>query len=118
MQRNMRSEKERRKHAERMLKQAEYELGRYKKKVADQQTEIKRLREEAAGYQQSIDMSFAMVTAVVEHAGEVTITQEELSRIFRDERLAVVSFDGDRMAYTLRVEVSDKDGEEGTSEQG
>lgn len=113
MQRSMRSEKERR-------KRAEYELGRWKKKVADQQKVIDQLHEEAVGYQQSIDMSFALVTAAVQHTGELTITQEELSRIFQERRLAVVSFDEERMAYTLRLmqEVSDDGGEEGTSEQG
>ena len=89
MQKNMRSEKERR-------KQAEYELGRYKKKVANQQKVIDQLREEAVGYQQSIDMSFALVTAAVQHTGE-------LSRIFQKRRLAVVCFDEERMTYTLRM---------------
>lgn len=117
MQKTVRSEKERRKLAEENLKKAVYELGRYKKKVADQQKVIDRLREEAAGYQQSIDMSFAMVTAAVEQAGELTITQEELSRIFRERRLAVVSFDEERRSYTLRAQEVSDDGE-GTSEQG
>ena len=112
MQTMKRSEKERRKLAEKQLKQTTYELGRYKKKVQDQQKEIERLREEAVGYQQSIDMSFAMVTAAVMQAGGLTITQEELVHLIREERLAAVSYDAERMAYTLRVEVSEDGGEE------
>lgn len=107
MQKTVRSEIERR-------KKAEYELGRYRKKVQDQQKVIDRLREEAAGYQQNIDMSFALVTAAVEKAGELTITQEELTRMFRERRLAAVRYDPERMAYTLRVQEVSEDGGEGT----
>ncbi len=112
MQTMKRSEKERRKLAEKQLKQTAYELGRYKKKVQDQQKEIERLREEAVGYQQSIDMSFAMVTAAVMQAGGLTITQEELVHLIQESRFAAVSYDAERMAYTLRAEVSEDGGEE------
>lgn len=112
MQKTARSEKARR-------KRAEYELGRYKKKVADQQREIDRLREECLGYQQSIDMSYALVTAAVLQAGELTIPREELSRVLHERNFAVGSYDEESMAYTLKVQEVSGDGrEEGTSEQG
>ena len=113
MQKTARSEKERR-------KRAEYELGRYKKKVAQQQKVIDRLEEEITGYQQSIDMSYALVTAAVLQAGTLTINREELSRILQEKVYAVGSYDEESMDYTLRVqEVSgDGDEEEEPSEQG
>ena len=99
---------------------AEYELGRYKKKVEDQQKEINKLREEIAGYKQSVDLSFAMVTAAVLQAGELTINREELNRIMQERAFAYGSYDEVAMTYTLRAqEVSGNGSEEAAaSEQG
>lgn len=105
MQKIKRSEKERR-------KQAEHELERYRNKVRNQQRMIDRLKEQIAGYQQSVDLSFAMVTAAVQQAGELTITQEELVHIVQAHCFAAVSYDAERMAYTLRAEVTEDGGEE------
>ena len=59
-------------------KMLEFELGRYKKKVADQQKEIQKLKADIVGYEDSQDGMFAMMAAIVEQAGELTISQARI----------------------------------------
>ena len=91
----------------------ELELGRYKKKVADQQKEIQKLKTDIAGYQDSQDGMFAMMAAIVEQAGRITISQERISDIMAEGLQTVVEWDKDAMTYTLCVPGGEVDGEEG-----
>ena len=99
-------------------KNLELELGRYKKKVEDQQKEIKRLKQDIAGYEDSQEGMFAMMTAIVEQAGELTISQERISAIMDENLQTVVDWDKGAMTYTLRVLGGEMDGEKGTAEAG
>lgn len=81
----------------------EYELGRYKKKVEDQQKEIKALREQIGGYEQVIDICNAMVTAAVKEAGTMNITKEAVNAILDSGNFAVGSYDALTGVYTLEV---------------
>lgn len=81
----------------------EYELGRYKKKVEDQQKEIKELKEQIDGYQEMLDICNAMVTAAVKEVGTMNITQEAINAILESGRFAVGSYDAVTRVYTLEV---------------
>ena len=94
-------------------KMLEFELGRYKKKVADQQKEIQKLKADIAGHEDSQDGMFAMMAAIVEQAGGLTISQERISAIMEEGTQTIVDWDKDAMTYTLRVPGGDSDGEEG-----
>lgn len=97
----------------------EYEYGRYQKKVADQQKEIKRLKEEVAGYEDSHDGLFAMMTAIIEQANGMTISQDRINEIMEEGLHAVVDWNQESRTYTLRVPggETDGEGEENASEQ-
>ena len=99
-----------------MEKGASYELGRYQKKVADQEKEIRQLKEDIAGYEDSRSGVFAMITAVVQQAGEVTIAREAINDILRNNVQTMVSYDHEARAYTLRIAGGESDGEEGKGE--
>ena len=101
-----------------MKKGADYELGRYKKKVEDQQKEIQQLKEAIEGYENSQSGVFAMITAVVQQVGEVTITREAINEIIRTGVQTQVRYDHEAGAYTLRVAGGESDGEEGAAETG
>lgn len=85
------------------MNKAEYELGRYQKKVADQEKEIRDLREQIAGYQQMADINQAMVAAIVEATGPVTIRQEDINRILQERRHVQVTRKEDG-SYLLTME--------------
>jgi hypothetical protein len=95
-------------------KMLDFELGRYKKKVADQQKEIQKLKAEIEGYQDSQDGLFAMMTAIVEQANGLTISRDRINEIVEDGVHAVVDWNADDRTYTLRVPGGEVDGEEGT----
>lgn len=103
MQKIHRSEKEKRKAAEKQLKYTAYELGRYKKKVQDQRKELEQLREQIGGYLQAINLSHAMVTAAVEKAGDITFSKEDMSRILDSENFAVGSYNEEEGTYTVGI---------------
>ena len=73
-------------------KELEYELGRYKKKVSDQQGQIERLKGELAAKQQSIGMSEAFLALVLKkslrgQANPVRVTTEEIgAAVGREEK--------------------------------
>lgn len=52
-----------------MIDQLKHELGRYKKKVADQQKEIHGIREQLAAAKMSNDMSEAFISLILERCG-------------------------------------------------
>ena len=100
------------------MSNTEYEQGRYQKKVADQEKEIRELREQIDGYQQMADINQAMVAAIVEATGPVTICQEDINRILRQRRHVAVTRKEDG-SYLLTMEAGgETDGEEGTAEAG
>ena len=84
-------------------KKLDFELGRYKRKVEDQQKEIRQLKEQIAGYENSQDGMFAMMAAIVEQAGEVTIAQKRINEILEEDRQTFVQWDQEQMTYTLRM---------------
>lgn len=99
-----------------MKKGADYELGRYQKKVADQQKEIQQLKEAIEGYENSQSGVFAMITAVVQQVGEVTITREAINEILRNSVHTLVTYDAENGSYTLQMPGGESDGEEGKDE--
>lgn len=94
-----------------------YELGRYKKKVADQEKEIHELREQLVGYQQMADINQAMMAAIVEATGPVTIRREDISRILQEQRRVAVTCNADG-SYLLTMEAGGETDGEGTAEAG
>lgn len=103
-------------------KKLDFELGRYKRKVEDQQKEIRQLKEQIAGYENSQDGMFAMMAAIVEQAGEVTIAQKRINEILEENRQTIVQWDQEQMTYTLRMPGGEmdveKEDEQPTCEQG
>ena len=94
-------------------KKLEFELGRYQKKVADQQKEIEKLKKQIVGHEDAQAGLFAMIAAVVQRSGEVTITRDEISEIMGEGRHALVSYDAENRAYTLRMPGGEENVEEG-----
>ena len=94
------------------MSKAEYELGRYQKKVADQEKEIRDLKDQIAGYQQMADINQAMVAAIVAETGPVTIRQEDINRILQERRHVQVTYRAEDQAYLLTMEAGgESDGE-------
>lgn len=97
------------------MNKTEYELGRYKKKAADQEKEIQELKEQITGYQQVEDIKNAMIAAIVAATGPVTIYQADISRILQEQRHVAVDFNAEDGSYLLRmVAGGETDGSEGT----
>ena len=94
-----------------MARDAKYELGRYKKKVADQQKEIDELRVSIVGYEQALLADDAIVAAVVKACGEVVVNQEDINSALKSELGVVTKYDEVSRTYTLRTAVK-TDGEE------
>lgn len=99
-------------------KMLEHEYGRYQKKVADQQKEIAQLKEDIGGYEQKQDIIFAMVAAVVEQSGTITIRRDDMNRILEDDVQVRVEYDEENKAYTLLLAGGETDGKEGAAEAG
>ena len=93
-------------------KNAEYELGRYKKKVEDQQQEIQRLKADAEGYRQLQDISAAYIALLLRRlkAGEDNPIRLENSAVKAAmERFRVLAKREDEEGFSLWVkEISDK----------
>ena len=92
-------------------KMLEFELGRYKRKVADQQNEIKKLKADIEGYEDSQEGLFAMMTAIVEQANGVTVSRDRINEIVENNVHTIVDWDADARTYTLRVLGGEADGE-------
>ena len=98
------------------MSKTEYELGRYQKKVADQEKEIRDLKEQIAGYQQMADVNQAMVAAIVAETGPVTIRQEDINRILRQRRYVQVSYNTEDGSYLLTMKAGGETDGEGSKE--
>ena len=96
------------------MEKLSHELGRYKRKVADQSKEIRKLKETIEGYEQREDVSLAMIAAVVEQVGNVTIGRDRITEIIRDRVHVIADYDADKRAYALRMMGGETDGGEGS----
>lgn len=80
----------------------EYEYGRYKKKVEDQQKEIRKLREDAEGWVQLLDANNALIAAIVDSVGgELIVGQDGINRAVKGGLKALVRYDELKKEYTL-----------------
>lgn len=83
----------------------EYELGRYQKKVVDQQKEIQELKAQLEGYQQVMEMDQAIIGAVlliysVDKNRPVEIKKEAIRNLMDEIRVCVeTTEDGYKMHY-------------------
>ena len=85
------------------IKKLRYELGRYQKRAADLSKAIKELQATIQGYIEREDINYAMITAVVEQTGAVTIGRDRISEIMEANLHTMVDYDADKRAYTLRL---------------
>ena len=90
---------------------AEYELGRYMKKVEDQEKEIRELEMTVEGYVDALRADDAIVAAVVKACGEVVVSQEDINSALAAKLGVSTVYDIESRTYTLRTVVK-KDGEE------
>ena len=97
------------------LKQCKYELGRYQKRATDLSKAVKELQETINGFMEREDVNYAMITAVVEQTGAVTIGRDRISEILNDSLHTIVDYDADKRTYTLRMMGGETDGK-GTAE--
>lgn len=88
---------------------AEYELGRYKKKVEDQQKVIADLRSQLQEVDWLMEANNAILAAVVKSCGEVSISQDDINAAL-ESKLGMKLIPGAERTYTLRTAVS-ADGE-------
>ena len=81
-------------------RELKYELGRYQKKVGDQQKEIDRLKQQLAAVQLSNEMSEAFIALVLERCGAdkdhpVQTTTKEIGEAVQENRRAVMQVEKD-----------------------
>lgn len=88
------------------------ELERWKKTAENQRKEIQRLKEAIEGYENGQSGIYAMIVAVVQKAGTVTITRDEINEIIREGRQPRILLDTKTWTYTLSME-GQNDGNEG-----
>lgn len=91
------------------LKQCKYELGRYQKRSEDLSKAVKELQETIQGFIEREDVNYAMITAVVEQTGAVTIGRDRISEILNDRIHTIADYDADKRTYTLRMMGGEKD---------
>ena len=94
------------------MEKLSHELGRYKKKCADQQKEIQKLKETIEGYEQREDINMAMIASVIEKTGNITLDRDRISEILKDRVHVAVDYfsDGNQRTYTLRLMGGETDG--------
>lgn len=85
------------------VEKLEYELGRYKKKVADQQKEIGKVKEQLVASQMSNDMSEAFLAVILEKTGAdqdhpVKTTTKEIGEAVQQNRRACINAEGSEIA--------------------
>ena len=85
---------------------AHYELGRYMKKVADQEKEIRQLQETIESYESLIKANNAIVAAVVKVCGEVCVNQADINSALSEELGVITNYDAEARTYILRPEVN------------
>lgn len=84
-------------------KKTAQELGRYQKKCERLMQEVRDLKAQSAGYQEAVDLSYAMISAVVEKTGTVAVSQEDINGVLQAQRFAECLYDPERKTYTLRA---------------
>ena len=81
----------------------EKELGRYKKKVADQAKEIAELKAKEASYLQIYEINLAMITAIVHEVGTVTIHQDDINAALERKLVAQDTWNAEKRTHTLSI---------------
>lgn len=82
-----------------------YEIGRYQKKVADQQKEIRELKAQIEGWQQVMEMDQAIIAAVLMVYGAneekpITVSKKVIADIMKEVRvIAMPTEDAYKMHY-------------------
>ena len=69
--------------------------------------QVKKLREEAAGCRQVIELDQAVIAAVLEKTGAVTVDRESLSRHLRERTQVRAAFRPETGSYRLWLEGGD-----------
>lgn len=86
---------------------------RYWQRLAEKRKEeIQRLTEAVEGYENGQSGIYAMIAAVVQKVGTVTITRDEINEIIREGKQPRILVDTETWAYTLSME-DESDGSEG-----
>ena len=86
---------------------------RYWKRLAERRKEeIQRLTEAVEGYENGQSGIYAMIAAVVQKVGTVTITRDEINEIIRTGKQPRILVNLETWAYTLSME-DESDGNEG-----
>lgn len=86
---------------------------RYWQRLAERRKEeIERLRDVVEGYEDGQSGIYAMIAAVVQKVGAVTITREEINEIIREGKQPRILLDPVTWAYTLSME-DESNGSEG-----
>lgn len=93
----------------------EYEYGRYKKKVEDQQKELDKLKEELAGWRQILDANNAIVTAILrsvkaEKGSPILVHQADINAATRGELVPIVEVKEDEPGW-FKMHYEERDGE-------
>lgn len=84
---------------------------RWKKTADRQQKEIQKLKEAVEGYENGQDGIYAMIAAVVQQVGTVTITRDQINEIIQRGLRPLVSVNTETWAYALSME-DESNGEE------
>ena len=85
------------------------EYGRYKKKVEDQQKVIQTMTEQAEGWQDTIRANNAVIAAILEATGSVTIKQDTIKQMVENATPIHVKHDVYKREITLGLEKPDVD---------
>ena len=81
----------------------EKEYGRYKKKCERLEKKIKELESKAEAYNQLESINLAMIGAIVQKVGEVTIAKETINNAVKRSMPVVCDYNADEGTYTLRL---------------
>lgn len=87
----------------------EKEYGRYKKKVEDQEKVIQTMTEQAEGWKQLLKINNAIIAAILEVTGSVTVKQDRVQHMVENEVIVHVGVDADAREITLGLEKPDTD---------
>ena len=86
-----------------------HEYGRYKKKVDDQQKAIREMEEQAQGWQDAIRGTHAIMVAILEVTGSVTVSMDRVRQLIAEGTVAPVHVDFEKREYTFGAEKPDED---------
>lgn len=85
------------------------EYGRYKKKVEDQEKVIQTMTEQAEGWKQLLKINNAIIAAILEVTGSVTVNQGRVQHMVENDVIVHVGVDADAREITLGLEKPDAD---------